>query len=273
MELPIAPQSYLPTAEALVRAVQRARAILARTAAEETALDGATAFTNPDRPGVRSLNFAADLQAPGGTDGQRVVTEVLNHFEPRGSPCHFLESAEAAWPAPLEQAAHQHGFQASLKHVLLLSQYKAPARQNQGLQTVPARAAYRELPGFYRSMARHEFRADDRLAGDFAATMIDWLDEPRLELFLARLDNQPVGVAGVLTLGQIGVVSPAYTDPAARGQGVAATLMAHTLNHCARAQMEQIVLQRSDGCYSIRFYESLGFSRVASYTRLSRSVS
>ena len=111
-------------------------------------------------------------------------------------------------------------------------------------------------------MAAQEFNADPPLARDYADTMIDQLDEPRLELFLGRLDGQPVGVAGVTTLGQIGVIYPAYTDNNHRGKGIAATLMSHTLDHCARALMDQIVIERSDNCPSIGFYESLGFRGV-----------
>jgi GNAT superfamily N-acetyltransferase len=93
------------------------------------------------------------------------------------------------------------------------------------------------------------------------------LDEPRLERFLARLDGRPVAIAGVLALGQIGVIDPCYVSPPLRGQRIGPTLMAHVLEYCHRALFEQVILRRADGCPSIPFYEGLGFERLVSYTK------
>jgi len=267
IQLPIVQPQHIPSADAMVRAVKRAGVIAARTGAQETPLQAATALTNASRPGVWSENFATDLLLPDGTDATTVWDEVATHFEGHGVPCHLLEAVEEPWPEALAQWAEDRGYQPVIQQVYLLANHPPPDRLNSDLQIIPARAAYGELGGFYHSMARDEYGAGPQQATDWAGAMIDRLDEPRLELFLGRIAGVPVGVAGVTTLGQIGVVSEAYTDKRYRGGGVASGLINHTLDYCARAQMGQVILSRSKGCPSIGFYESVGFKKIASYTQ------
>jgi ribosomal protein S18 acetylase RimI-like enzyme len=261
MELPIAPQSYRPGTDALIRAIKRTWAILGRVVAEEQQLDNATVYVNPDRPLVRSANFAADVQ--GSCD------QALSFFAERDLPCHAINCADAHWPDDAQPPA---GYAPNTRHVMLLDRYNRPERLCDDLQIVPIRAIYPQLPSFYQRFARAGHNADDALATQLADTMIDRLDEPRLELFVGRVDKQPVAVAGVITLGDIGVISPAWTDPDHRRKGIAATLLDYTLDHCSRAQFESVIVDRGDGCSSIPFYESLGFKIAGSYLRYLRAV-
>ena len=270
MELPVAPQSYQPSAEALLRAAKRARTILARTMADETQLDSATVFTNPKRPQVRPANFAVDVRLPENMTAQDACNEVAQHFEQRRCPCHSWDSNDLAWPQALAQQLEAQGYRPATQHLYLLNRFTPPYQTVDQMQILPARSAYNQLPRFFRDMAAQEFKTDPQLARDYADVMINQLDEPRLELFLGRLDSTLAGIAGVLTLGQIGVIYPAYTDHNHHGLSVADTLMAHTLDHCARALMAQIIVEISEGCPSIRLYESLGFQPIATYTRYRR---
>ncbi len=267
INLPIAQQSYQPSPDAMVRAVKRAQAILARTAATETPLTGAAAITCPSRRAVRFVNYAADLHLPKGTTAQTVIGELLAHFRQQHTICHAMESAETDWPDALAHQAQQRGFEPKTQHVFQLAGYQPDHPIHADLQIIPARAAYEQLKAFYDAMAANAFRDQPQLKETLTPTLLDRLDEPRLELFVGRLDGQLVGVVGVTTLGQIGVINPAYTDPQRRGQRIATTLLTHTLDHCARAQMEQVLLVRCDGCPSIGFYQSLGFKPIASYIR------
>ena len=269
MELPIASESYQPSPQVFIRAVKRVTTILARTVAQETTLDTATIYTHPNRQDVRSANFAADLHLSEGIEAEVAVAEVLDHFQRAGTCCHMFFSADERWEHSLSQCLENRGYRAATKHVYLLkchTRIQTPA----GLQIIPARAAYDDLRIFYGHMARDELRADERLATHLAETMIDHLDEPRLELFLGRLEGQTVSVAGITTLGQIGVISPAYTHPKHRGNRISSAMLSHTLDYCARAQMEQIILERKEGCYSTPFYEKMGFKQVASYVKYVR---
>lgn len=267
MELPVAPQSYRPSADALVRAVKSANVMLARVVAKQSVLDGGTAFTNPDRPDVRSANWAAQINVPGDVGARLVLDQILDHFRQQGVPCQVLDGAAADWPQALAQGIAALGYRPITKHVFCLADYQPPRKVNEQLQIIPARSLYGQLPRFYQSMARQGLGAPEALAQQLTETFIDRLDEPRLDLFLGRIDKQPVASCGVITLGNIGVIHAAYTAPEHRGRGIAATLMAHVLDHCSRAQFEQVVLDRSEGCPSIPFYQRLGFRQVASYVK------
>lgn len=267
MELPVAKQSYLPSPEALVRAIKRARVILARMVAQETPLETATVFSNPQRPGVGLANWAADVRSPEGVAPAAAVEEIMAHFRGLGLSCFQLEPAEAICPAPLADAIEAQGYRLIRRRVYLLDRRVKAGKINPGIQIIPARAAYGPLRNFYETMARDEYGVDQAAAVGIAAARIDHLDESRLEIFLGRLEDAIVGCAGVLTLGNIGVIQAAYTDVRARGKGVAGALMEHVLDHCHRAVFEQVILDRSVDCPAVPFYESLGFKAVAEHVR------
>lgn len=267
MKLPVSPQSYDSSPDSLVRAVKRARMLISRTVAEESQLQGVTVFTNADRPGVRLGNCAFEASGDQDADASQSLAVMIEHFTGRRVRCQAIDSAATDWSEPWRAALEAVGYRAQPKYVYLLRNYQPRERESRGLQIVPGRAVYRDLRPFYELMARRAFDADDRLASDYADAMIDRLDESRLELFVGRLDGRCVGAAGVITLGNIGVIDPAYVDPDRRGGGVAAALMAHCLDHCARALFERVLVDRSEGCYSIPFYQSLGFVEAASFVR------
>lgn len=270
MELPISPVSYQPAPDALVRAIHQAAITLARTVTAEEEIAGSVVFAHADRPDVRAVNFAASVSLLSGEKPIEKVQSILGHFSKEGATCHVMLPAQTRCDPPLEEAILANGYQRVERQVLSLAGYQPVARQNAQLQMVPARSLYSQLDGFYQSMARKEHHADARLARDFAATMIDFLDEPRLEVFVARLQGAIVAAGGVLAAGDIGVIMPAWTDPDHRGRGIARELMTHLLDHASRSLFKQVILDRSVGCPAIPFYESLGFSQVASYVKYRR---
>ncbi len=225
MELPIAKQSYLPTADALVRAVKRADVVLARTTAQEETLDGATVFANPSRPTVALANFATDLTIPQGGTAQAVVEAIAAWFGQQGTVCTAMDCAGMAWPADLAGALEARGWRPLIHHVFRMDGYVPPTRTNPDLQIIPARAAYGELRRLFLVAARQEYAAEnEQQANSIADVLIDQLDEQRLEYYLARIDGQPVGYGGVVGLGQTGVIHAAFTDPGHRGKGIGGTL-------------------------------------------------
>jgi len=281
MELPISKQSYLPSTDTFVRAIKRANAIHARPMAEETAIDGAVIYSNAARPKVAAANFASDLQigsagAAGGEPdagelaaARALLASIQSHFSQHGSRCHWLEAASHQWTPALRAALHEANAHASDWHVLMMDRPGpvAGARVNQEVQVIPARAAYAETRSLFVTMANEEHRFSGDDAERFADAMIDQLDEARLDMFLGRHNQQPVGIVGVLTLGNLGVLWPAFTPIAGRGKGVAGTLMQHTLEFCRRAMFEQLLLDRHDGCPAIPFYTNLGFKNIATFQR------
>ncbi len=270
MELPIAQAGHRPTADALVRAVRRAAAVLGRTVAEQAVLDAATCLTSARYPGAACANFAADLvESPEG-GAERTMDEVTAHFESQGVVCLTLDNADGPWPADLADAASRRGYRPSKRTVYVLERLTPSTTCEVSLQIIPARAAYEELVELYRQVARADLGADDREATDMAAIGIDRLDEPRLDAFLGRVDQKPAATAGVLSLGQIGVIDAVRCDPTWRGRGIEAAMMHHVFEHCRRALFECIVLERPEGCETIGLYESLGFYKAGEYVRYER---
>jgi ribosomal protein S18 acetylase RimI-like enzyme len=266
MELPIAKESYRPSADTLVRAQKRADVILARTAAEETDLESAIAFANPVRPNVRMINFAAEVRVPQGQDADAAIAEIVTHFRQRGATCHGLSSSSTVWPAPLAEAARRAGYRPWISRLYRLESYRPPAKRHAKLQIIPARAAYAEVHRLHERGAVTEWNADAKLAKDLADTHVDFLDESRLDAFLGRIDQKPAGIVTVLTLGNVGVICDVHTHIDFRRQGVAATLMDHAIDHCQRALFESVVLEtRDDNEPACALYESLGFRLVTKF--------
>ncbi len=272
MQLPVIPSRSEPDPATLIRAAHRAHAILARVVNEETTLDAATVFVDSDRPNDPIANTATDTRIPDALDAAAAVDQIVNHFRDSGTNCHSVLTSDDPCPSDLAAALEQAGFRLARFQLNLLDRFKPPANPCAGLQTIPARAAYSQLTGLLIARAEEEFPHHRAAAADIAATWIDQLDEPRYEAFLGRIDGQPAGLTGVLTLGQIGVIQPPFTHRDHRRKGVAAALLAQTLDHCARAQLEQVIIEAPENCPAQPLYESLGFRPLTTTTRFLRQT-
>lgn len=263
MELPVHQPNDTASPPALLRAVHRGEVIMARTYAEEAPLDAATAYTAPDFPDFGSGNFAIDLQPA--DDGPRAAEGLLDaidqHFTDHQTCCHVLLCNQPTWPPALRRSALARGFDPQPLQVLELTAYQRPAKLNAVLQIIPARAAVAQLR--------------DLLGGPkstWARAAVAQLDEPRLDMLLARLDGQPVGAAGVLTLGQIGLITDVYAATSARRRGVGKALLASLIDLCSRAQFEKVILSHDPGCGpATQFYTGLGFTPALDYEVLLRT--
>jgi GNAT superfamily N-acetyltransferase len=263
-QLPISPQSYLPTPEVLMRALLSSEVTLARTIAQETQLDGATAFTNPRLPWVQMANCARMVHLPPGVRAAAVVDGVLAHFANCGVTCHQFQSAAATWPAELAQEIEQHGYHLGAECVLqLLGKYQPPKHALAELQVIPGRAAYDEVAALARDSAANRWHGDPDQCAQFAAAHVAHLDEPRLESFLGRVDGKPAGIVDVLSVGTVGVIDWVYVTPAMRRRGVASRLLDDALDYCRRAQFAQVILETQRGSEAISLCKALGFAPVA----------
>jgi GNAT superfamily N-acetyltransferase len=273
VELPISHASYQPSTAALVRAARRARLILGRVVGEETALDHAVAITDPRRPQVAQANFAVDFAA-NDRGPAAALALVFDHFDAQGLTCLSIDAADVQWDddAKLELSRRDYYPATRLLSVWTAQPPGEGAEMDQtraagegDLQIIPARSCYADLRVFFADMAQAQDHADAALAAATAAARIDQLDEPRLEAFVARIDRRVAGVAGIINLGNLGVLSDVFTLPDARGQGLAAALMAHLLDHCRRCQFEAVLLDTPASCPHLDFFQHLGFSPATSY--------
>ncbi len=244
MKLPILPQHQTVDSQALIRAIKQTAVAMGRVASEEQNLQGATVFTRPDCPDIRVANFAAEF------DGTEAALDMLRQRK----NCLVIDPIEAT----LDPSLKYEGYETVTKKVFSMRQYIEPDKIHRSLQIIPARAAYREVRELYQQM----------VSADLASVMVDRLDEPRLELFIGRLNHKPVALAGFFCQGQVGVLVPAYVIPEARKQSLGVTMLVHALEHCLRAQLPQVILDRTEGCSSIPLYQRVGFCEVGSYQKL-----
>lgn len=263
MELPISQQSYRPSDESLIHALKQATLAMSRMVSEETTLDGAIAMDNPDAPLIRIANRVASWDGD-----EHSLTNVLHHFDGKSLTPWVIDCTQSTLDATQIALAQSHGYHADTRQLLVMTQFKPYDAMNNELQVIPARAAYREVKTIYRRMAETDFGGDESLASQLATVMTNRLDEPRLDLFLGRMAGQVVSLGGVYTQGQIGVLIPIYVDPDMRGRRLGLTMLTHVLEHCQRAQLQQLIVDRSPGCYAIPMYAKAGFVPGPSYMRL-----
>ncbi len=272
MELPVATLSSATAPDALIRAIKRADTILARTGAEENALETATAFANSDRPAVAALNRAFDLRLSEGVEPCQVIDEVQAFFTERNSICQGLDTNESSWPVPLAQAVAACGFAVQSCTVHVLTGH-ASAANHESLQIIPARAAYAESRQLFRQQAielpgaaPHPDTNTDTFADAFADSRIDFLDESRVDCFLARHNRQPVGHISLLTLGNVGVLLDLFAMDD-DDHTIADALLARLIDHCQRAQFEQVITRTAEGDRYRSFLEDCGFKPRVNYER------
>ena len=241
--------------------------VLGRVVGEEAVLDTAVCVTNARCPGAACANFAADVAvAPDGA-AEDTIDQITAHFEAQGVVCLALDCAADDWSHDLAEVALRRGYRPSKRLVYTLERFTPVATCAESVQIIPARAAYDELRQLSERALRADRGADDRLAAQLARMSTDRLDEPRLDAFLGRIEQQPAAVAGVLSLGQIGVIDAVLCHPAWRGRSIESAMMHHVFEHCRRALFECVVLERSEGCPTISLYESLGFKKAGDYVR------
>lgn len=273
MELPIAPQSYVPPPQALVRAMHRVQIMLARTTSQETELSGATAFVDAAHPDVPMANFAADLHVPADSSASSVLDTLLDHYQSNGLQCLWLSCNQLDWPADLLQAAVERGYVSMpALQVRLLRGYRSPRIQSDKLQIIPSRAAYAQLRLLLQQAAQHDWANLGASPDHMASVLLTQLDEPRVESYLGRLDGKPVGLVDIVSVGQIGVIKSLYVSPPMRRQGIAGRLMEQAVDFCRRAMFEQVILECLSDDPSSSWYDRLGFIFVAEHRKLTRRL-
>jgi predicted GNAT family acetyltransferase len=263
MELPISAASYQPATATLTRAVRRAEVILLRTMAEETTSTRGSVYIDRDRPASHVSNAVAELTVTAEDDAAQVIEELLAAFS-ADHPCRCVHPGEVADAAGTKQALQSRGYEAQAQDVMLLEQYQPAAATNGAVQIIPARAAYAELRRLLHEQAAEllDTTAPASTIEQTSQAMFDQFDEPRLEGFLGRVEREPAGLAAVLSLGNVGVIRLWFTAMAWRRRGVAGALLDHLLDHCARAQFEQVLITAAPQSIGQAILRKRGFRTV-----------
>lgn len=245
MDLPIAQSSYQPTPATLVREACRARVVLSRTLAEETQLGIATAFQSPAYPRLTLANHAAELRLSDESSLEQTQAhwdDLMGRFDQLGLPCLALTPNRPTMPPALASLALEQSYRPMRRRVLRAASYAASGQTIPHLQVIPARAAYSELPAV-ASAARDVLEPVGSAAeAKMGSALKDCLDEPRLNLLLARLHGRPVGLAGVLVLGPAGVLWPPACLETVDDPRLPSVLLEAVMDQCQRSMLERVLV-------------------------------
>jgi len=255
--------------DAMIRSIKRAQAIIARPMSLETQLDGATAYTSPKYSAIAIANGVMDVRIVEGGSAGAVVDAIDARFAEAGTTCLRFECNEMNWPADIASLLKQRECRAIRQGVYQLLQYQ-PATASPAVQVIPGRAAYAQVGKLFRAIAME--RSHSEVAADqWADAIIDQLDDSRIDLFLARKERVVVGGASVLTLGNVGVILDWAALAGDASEEVWQTLSARVIDHCQRAQFEQVLISLDEGDARIARFVAMGFVLAASYERYERS--
>lgn len=90
---------------------------------------------------------------------------------------------------------------------------------------------------------------------------VDGLAQPHIDFWIAEADGQPLGCVALARLDGYGEVKSMFVDPAARGQGIGAALMAALEDRARASGLAVLRLETGDTLHEAhRLYRRHGFT-------------
>ncbi len=261
MRLPVlsTPHTSHLNHEAFTRAVKKARLDLFSTFADRSELDGAVTLINVTRPLVWDARCIFDFDpASASASPSDLIASALSGFTSLNLTCAQITcSAHSASPDVIAALAHHH-YLPKEQLVMAMDVYVPPSTIRTDLQILPARSLLSDYAAFREATLLPTHSPD--AARQVAQCFLDQLDDPRLDMLVARLHQQIVAAAGVFSAGEIGIVWDVHTHPGFRRAGLMRTLLHHLLELCQRSQYKAVILDTEpSNTPAITLYESLGF--------------
>ncbi len=270
MKLPISADSYESGPAALIRSVQRASLMLNLTAVEAVEVRGASVCVDAEREGVLGANGAYEVVDEVRDAGVGSVIDAICSVYGEGAlRCLEMLANGGRWRAETIAHAAGLGYGVERWEVLRLDGYRRVEGEGLEIQILPGRAVLAELGRFYESLAAGcwGYQEEKDIAGAVSLHM-GYLDESRLELFVARIDRKIVGTGGVMTVGQAGVLTEFHLEAGAAEKGVGEALMRAMVDHCERALFDHVLVGVLEGSAGIDFYRGQGFGKMGHFERL-----
>lgn len=231
MDLPILRTDPATSPAALLRTAKKALAALAGCTAEPELVADCTAFCAPERPGVASVNAVYDLHLPDGRSAAAVLAEVGEHFASRGGRWRLTMSAGESFEPALNEALSAAGWRESAAELLVMPSLELPGELDEAVQVLPARAVPEQYEALTKALA-------PAAPEETATCLAEQFDETRLDVLLARRDKQPVAVASVLSLGDVGVLQ--HVDRLPDEEAALARVLTEVFELCSRAQFKTL---------------------------------
>lgn len=270
MKLPILKSTHELKSADLLRHFLAAEFQWARHLGEETPLEFGVVVANPSLNRVYDANRVFDLSLPPGVDPRLVIASVEEFFNSRGCICHQWSINPSIDPARsdlLESHLLSVNFQKLAYQVLRAQSGVHNLKYRDDLQIIPARAGYRQARELASEQAMERWN-EPQLAD---ASMLH-LDDPGWEALLALKDGIPAGMAGVLSMGEIGLIEEVYVSKKFRNTGVGQTLLVRMIEICARSLFKHVLLGVDPGnSAALGLYQKAGFAKVAEAFIFSRT--
>ncbi len=246
----------------LVRLFHRTQLHWSQHYGDSTTLDVGQAIGNASLADVPGANILLDASLPASVTPSNAMQILEQHFSSIVCRCRSIVPNPAADPQttlPLIDHLLDSGFTRQICDILYLKRLRMGNRVAlPDVRVIPARASYAHA----RQLA--ELAADDALASrqQVEATLLH-LDDPHWDAWMALRDGQVVGGAGVLAVGEAGLIENVFVPAAFRRQKIATLLMDRLFDICARAQFRHVLIGcPADHPLARGFFANLGFERV-----------
>ncbi len=283
MDLPILHSDPASAPAALLRTAKKALTVLAECSADAELVAGCTACCAPERGSVPWTNAVFDLHLAQARPAEGIVGEIENHFGERGGRWRLALSAGDDFEPALLDNLLQRGWSRSSADLLVMQSLIQPRALEKSVQVLSARAVRQQYGEFARALAQerlaHAGAAPGRgptwfagaAAEEVAACLVDQLDDSRLDIHVGRVEKEPVAVASVLSLGDIGVLQHVDRLTAAGAEAALVRVLADLLELCSRAQFKSLCALVTDGeTIKREALESFGMVKVAQTSVLLR---
>lgn len=255
-----------PVESDLVRLFHRMTLHWTQHYGETTQLDTGTAITAPQLQNVYDANVLLDAALPDGVSPQQAIAEVEQHYFAQGTVCRtwvMNPSMPKEKTEPLASTLVERGAGINRTDILYLRGRPAGTiREQPGLTIIPARASFRHARQLAEISQQEQWDEPQLVEAHLAH-----LDDPRWDCLLALRDGQPVATAGVLAVGDAGLIEDVYVVPSMRRLGIGLTMMSRVLEICARSLFKHVMLSCTpDNTPAQTMYARLGFQKIGTFT-------
>jgi GNAT superfamily N-acetyltransferase len=196
------------------------------------------AFTCPDHPSLAAGNQLREVVLGLSAESNAAYDQVESYYASRGLRCTRWTPAADQPPEPLGTLLTPRGFSEHRTRAMLLTRWVKMTPLS-SVRIVPARAMRRALDAVFADGGNDP----NTEPAVYVAATHERIDDPALDLFVALLDGEPVGVMDLLQVGEIGCVKTAFTHASVRGRGVGTALLAHVLQLAQRLALRHICVE------------------------------
>ncbi len=238
MQLPVVPSSSVVSEATLVRLYDRALLHWLRHYGDENNIEVGAAIANAELAAVPEASTLLDAMLPPDVSAQAALSQIDAAFQRTGATCARIvvnPDSAGALPAELCDLLPGRGYVKDTVHVLSLGQARTELKQTyQGLTIIPARASF-----------RHAIQLAQELIGGEAAQAAEGLqlhlDDSHYDAVIALGDDKAVAWAGVLAVGEVGLLRHVYVCPQYRGRGIGRVMLARALDICERSAFRHVL--------------------------------